>query len=140
MRRAIATDKEVLNQYFDILENTLKKNHIFNNPARIFICDETGLPLNPKSAKVACSHGSKTVSCVTGEGKAQITVLACTCATGTPLPPFVIYDRKTLNAGLTTGEVPGIQAPLYEVLAIFYPFLEVNHGILHYQLRRRAHW
>ena len=107
MRRAMATDREVLNQYFDILENTLKKNHIFNNPARIFICDETGLPLNPKSAKVACSRGSKTVSCVTGEGKAQITVLACTCATGTPLPPFVIYDRKTLNAGLTTGEVPG---------------------------------
>ena len=27
-----------------------------------------------------------------------------------------------------------------EVFAIFHPFLEVIHGILHYQLRRTAHW
>ena len=67
MRRAMATDREVLSQYFDILENTLKKNLIFKNPARIFNFDEIGLLLNQKSAKVACCHGSKTVSCITGE-------------------------------------------------------------------------
>ena len=39
--------------------------------------------------------------------KAQITVLACTCATGTALPPFVIFDRKSLNSACTKDEVPG---------------------------------
>ena len=36
-----------------------------------------------------------------------MTVLACTCANGSVIPPFVIFDRKVLNPELTTGEVPG---------------------------------
>ena len=51
--------------------------------------------------------GTKNVGGVRGDDKAQITVLACTCANGTAIPPFVIFDRKTLNPDLTTGEIPG---------------------------------
>ena len=39
--------------------------------------------------------------------KKQITVMACTSAAGYALPPFVVFDRKTLNVGWTVGEVPG---------------------------------
>ena len=39
--------------------------------------------------------------------KGQITVLASTSASGMALPPMGIFDRKTLNPDLTTGEVPG---------------------------------
>ncbi|XP_011402525.1 PREDICTED: tigger transposable element-derived protein 2-like [Amphimedon queenslandica] len=107
LSRAIATDNSVIQKYFDILEDTLKENSLFNNPTRIFNCDETGLPLNPKSLKVVSGRGAKNVSQITGEGKSQITVLACTCAAGVPLPPFVIFDRKTFNDQLMVGEIPG---------------------------------
>ena len=103
----MATDYDVLQKYFDILESTLKKNLIFNNPSRIFNCDETGLPLNPKCAKVVSRRGAKNVSNITGEGKSQITVLACTCASGISLPPFIIFDRMSHNYQLMSGEIPG---------------------------------
>ena len=63
----------------------------------IYNCDETGLPLNPVSPKVITTKKSKHTSHICSGDKAQITVLACTCATGTALPPFVIYDHKSLN-------------------------------------------
>uniref|UniRef100_A0A1X7UP44 DDE-1 domain-containing protein n=1 Tax=Amphimedon queenslandica TaxID=400682 RepID=A0A1X7UP44_AMPQE len=75
----MATDNSVIQKYFDILEDTLKENSLFNNPTHIFNCDETGLQLNPKPLNVVSGRGAKNVSEITGEGKSQITVLACTC-------------------------------------------------------------
>ena len=60
--RAMATDEDTLNRYYDIL-------------------DETGLPPSPKSLKVVNSAGSN-ISCVIGNDKSQITVLARANATG----------------------------------------------------------
>ena len=37
--RAMASDRMVLNTYYDLLETTLKSNGIFNNPVHIFNCD-----------------------------------------------------------------------------------------------------
>lgn len=105
--RAKADDPDVFNRYFDILESCLKDNKIMGCPSRIFNCDETGLPLNPKCLKVVDKKGAKNPSYVTGEGKTQITVLACTSAAGFAMPPFVIFPRKSLNPALTKGEVPG---------------------------------
>ena len=34
-------------------------------------------------------------------------MLACSCANGYVIPPFVIFDRKTLSPELTNGEIPG---------------------------------
>ena len=105
--RAKATDPVVLNHYFDILESCLNDNKIMDCPSRIYNCDETGLPLNPKCLKIVDEKGAKNPSYVTGESKTQITVLACTSAAGYAIPPFVIFPRKSLNPALTKGEVPG---------------------------------
>ena len=105
--RAMASDRDSLNNYFDLLEDTLKANEIFNDASRIFNCDETGIPLNPSSLKVVDKVGAKNPSYLTGSTKAQVTVLACSCATGYVIPPFVIFDRKTLNPELMKGEIPG---------------------------------
>lgn len=105
--RAMATDNECLNQYFDLLQKTLKDNDIFDKATSIFNCDESGLPLNPKSQKVVVEAGSKNPHHLTGSTKNQITVLACSSAAGYALPPFVVFDRKNLNLKLTEGEVPG---------------------------------
>ena len=105
--RAMASDRDSLNNYYDLLEETLQANEIFNDASRIFNCDETGIPLNPPSSKVVAELGAKNPSYLTGSGKAQVTVLACSCATGFVIPPLVNFDRKTLNPELTKGEVPG---------------------------------
>ena len=105
--RAMASDRDSLNNYFDLLEDTLKANEIFDDASRIFNCDETGIPLNPTSLKVVDKVGAKNPSYLVGSTKTQITVLACSCATGYVIPPMVIFDRKTLNPELTKGEIPG---------------------------------
>ena len=105
--RAMATDENVINQYFDTLEDTLVENDIFDDPHCIYNLDETGMPLNPKSQKVVDAVGAKNPSYITGQTKTQVTVLACTSAAGSTLPPFVIFDRQTLNPEMVRGEVPG---------------------------------
>ena len=107
LSRAKAGSKEVLDRYFDILQDCLEENGILNNPAVIYNCDETGLPLNPECHKVVEVVGSRHPSYITGEGKQQFTVLACTSATGVTIPPFVVLDDKNLNFKFTLGEVPG---------------------------------
>ncbi len=107
LARAMASDSEVVNKYFDMLEECLRQNDLLSKPGSIFNCDETGIPLNPMCLKVVDEVGSKNPSFITSGNKSQLTVLACTCAAGFAIPPFVIFDRKTLNPKMTEGEVPG---------------------------------
>lgn len=105
--RTLASDRSSINMYFDLLEETLHENGIFDNAAAIFNLDESGFPLAPKPPKLVSKKGAKNPVHFTGDGKSQITVLACTSAAGYALPPFVIYDRRTLNPEYSVGEVPG---------------------------------
>ena len=98
LSRAKAGSKEVLDRYFDILQNCLEENGILNNPAVIYNCDETGLPLDLEFHKVIDVVGSQHPSYTShGEGKQQFTELACTSATGVAIPPFVVLDGKNLS-------------------------------------------
>ena len=105
--RAMAQDREAIDNYYDLLEDTLIQNELFDNPTQLFNCDETGMPLNPKPLKTVCAVGAKDPSYITGNARSQVTVLACSSAAGYALPPYVVFDRKTLNQELTRGEVPG---------------------------------
>ena len=105
--RAMAMDRECLDQYFDLLKVTLEENDLFDKATCIFNCDETGFPLCPKGEKVLCERGAKNPCNLTGNNKTQITVLGCASASGYSLPPFVCFDRKNLNLKLTEGELPG---------------------------------
>ena len=49
---AIASGCESVNNYFDLLEETLLENKNFNKPSNIFNLDESGFPLNPRQFKV----------------------------------------------------------------------------------------
>lgn len=57
--RAMATEKECLERYFDLLQSILEGNNILDKAAGIFNCDETGFPLCPKGGKVLCEVGEK---------------------------------------------------------------------------------
>lgn len=105
--RAVATDPEMLDSYFDLLETTLTENDLLDKPCQIFNVDETGLPLDAKSPKLVFERGERNPAAIGSGNKAQITVIGCVSAGGVCLPPMVIWDRKTLSPELTVGEVPG---------------------------------
>ena len=104
--RSKATDPEMLQRYFDLLEETVKGNKLEGRPGQIFNMDESGMPLDPKAPRLIFQKGSS--ACALGSGdKSQITIVACASAAGFCLPPMVIWDRKTLAPELAVGELPG---------------------------------
>ena len=82
-------------------------NGLSQRPAQIFNCDVTGLPLSHKPPKVVARVGQQHPYAITSSDKAQITVLACASASAYCIPPMVVFDRKTLQADMTKGEVRG---------------------------------
>jgi len=105
--RAIATDREVMDNYFDLLEKTLAEYDLVGKPGQVFNMDESGFPLNPKLPKGIFEVGTKNAAAVNSGNKAQITVLACVSAAGHCLPPMVIFDREKFPIELANGEIPG---------------------------------
>ena len=105
--RAIASDRDTLDCYYNLLEKTLLENGLLENPCNIFNCDETGMPLDSTGLRIVVEIGVKNPVHINSGCKSQITVLACVSAPGYSLPPFVIFDRKSLNPQLVKGEVPG---------------------------------
>ena len=50
--RLVASDPEIINNYYNLLELTLSDNDLFDKPAQIFNIDETGMPLVPSPPSV----------------------------------------------------------------------------------------
>ena len=107
LSRAGASDRCVLDSYYDELESTLVENGLNDNPCLIFNMDETGMPLDPTKPKIVTFKGHKNPMQVSGGEKSQVTVVGCVSASGQCLPPMVIWDRKALPPELAVGEVPG---------------------------------
>ena len=104
--RLKATDPIVMDNYFDLLERTLEEYDLFDEPSRIFNCDETGISYQHSPPSVVAVKGQHHPRVVTGN-KRHVTVLACANASGYYLPPLVIMKRKTLPVSILNGEVPG---------------------------------
>ena len=65
------------------------------------------MPLEHKLPKTIALKGTKKVRQITSGNKTQITVLGCVNATGTAMPPMVVFTGKRLNHELCEGEIPG---------------------------------
>ena len=57
--RAVASDRDVIDKYYSTLEDTLIANKLLHSPGSIFNCDETGVPLSPRSLKVVAEKGQR---------------------------------------------------------------------------------
>ena len=99
--------KETMDKYFDLLKDTLVENNLMESPNRIYNVDGTGMPLNHCAPKIVTGRGHKKVRYRTSGNKSQITVIGCVSATGHSIPPFVIFDSKSLNMEWRKGEIPG---------------------------------
>jgi len=103
----MASDPDILCNYYDLLERPLSENGFVDKPSQIFNLDETGMLLDPSPLLVVAKLMWTEESAVGSGDKTQIAVLACCNAAGYALPPFVTFDRMSLKPELTVGEVPG---------------------------------
>ena len=105
--RASASNPEVIGKYFNLLEDTLKANGLTQSPGQIFNCDKVGMPFIHKLPRVVSHVGQKHPYAVTSGNKAQITILACTSASGYSISPITIFDHKQLQPEMAESEMPG---------------------------------
>lgn len=105
--RAVTTNQETLDQYFDILEATLSDNGLLDKPSQIFNCNESGFPLGHEGGKLIRGKGWKHFCVVGSSSQDHITVLACVSAAGNFIPPLIVYDRKNIKKEFHNGEIPG---------------------------------
>lgn len=90
--RYLATNRGMIDKYFDLLEDTISKFHLNDKPCQIFNIDESGFPLSPQPPKTLCRRGTKTPSVFSSSNRSQITVVGCVSASGQAIPPMVIWD------------------------------------------------
>ena len=99
--------KETMDAYFQLLKDTLIENDLLDSPNQIYNVDKTGMSLDHHAPKIVAGRDQKKVRYRTSGNKSQITVIGCVSASGHAIPPFVIFDAKSLNKEWTKGEVPG---------------------------------
>lgn len=105
LARSVASNVEVIDRYFDLLEQTLIDNNLLDSPSQIFNCDETELCLEHTPSSVVAVRGQKHPRALTsGRNKLQSWHVQMLLDM---LFPLVIFARKSLNFDLTIDEVPG---------------------------------
>ena len=105
--RMDAVNKETMEHYFSLLEDTLADHNLLNSPTQIYNVDESGVPFDPNPPNIVAKKGSKKVRYRTSGKKGQVTIVGCANAAGQVLPPMIIFDVKKINHAWTKDEVPG---------------------------------
>ncbi|KAI4463183.1 hypothetical protein MML48_4g00006683 [Holotrichia oblita] len=88
--RAEACSKEVLQDFYNKLNNSIQRLQLQRKPQNIFNCDETGLQTDCGVQKMLCRKASANPHKVVGSTtKSRYTVLVCCSFTGEYLPPYI---------------------------------------------------
>jgi hypothetical protein len=128
-KKRAALTLEQLDKWFQLLDKVIQENDLANRPAQIFNCDESGennrfiliinfitiyfylilgLSDGISCSKVIVHRQTRNPYRVQGGsgGKTYISVMFCASATGSLLPPFVIYKSKRLFQEWCVGGPP----------------------------------
>lgn len=97
-------------RFYDILEQVLQEHNI--GPDSLYNMDETGIMTTTnKPPKVLSISGKKQVGVISSTERGKLTTVICCCnATGSFVPPFMIFARKRMQERLLDGAPPGTQA------------------------------
>ena len=87
-----SVNKETLQEYFNNLQIELEGIE----PTHIFNYDETNLTDDPRESKVITKRGVKYPERIMNSSKSAISLMFCGSATGTFLPPYVVYKSEHL--------------------------------------------
>ena len=90
--------RDVVDNYFECLRDTLEQNNLVNAPCQLFNCDGIFLPLNITCEKVIARKNMKHVYVQSRGTSEHITLLCGVSAAGVALPPMIIF-AKSFPAG-----------------------------------------
>ena len=83
----------VINEYFDVLEETLGNSDLTNKPHMVFNCDEASLALNKSSRKVLVPRNSKHCHTIATASSQHMSILCCASAAGQVIPPLIVFSK-----------------------------------------------
>jgi len=96
LAKANAFNQHTVGEFFTLLESLIKNTSVTG--ARIFNLDESGLTTIQRAPKIISEKGMKQVGQVVSRERGElVTVCAIVSASGIPLPPVLIFPRKTLK-------------------------------------------
>jgi len=103
--RAVGFNHVQVERFYDILQETYEKQHI--SPSHIWNVDETGLTSVHRPGKVIARRGQRQVGKITsGEKGKTVTAICAVNATGSYIPPTLIFPRVNMTDRLLYGAPP----------------------------------
>ncbi|XP_047141250.1 uncharacterized protein LOC101238262 [Hydra vulgaris] len=106
MNRAVGFNRPKVDQFFTVYEDILTKNAY--EPQSIWNMDETGITNVQKPGKVLATKDVRQVGKITSaERGTTVTVICAMNASGSYIPPMLIFPRKRLIDQLMKGAPPG---------------------------------
>ena len=85
--------EEIVDDYFAVLEETIKANNLDQRSHLIYNCDEAAVYLNKSSQKVVFPRNSKHCHSLAQGTSEHISVLCCVNATGAAVPPLIVFAK-----------------------------------------------
>ena len=107
----------LINDWFHILEETVKDLVLEDRPDLIWNADESSVPHDPKKCKVISLRGQPTYQIVAGSDRDNSTILAAVSGNGETLPPLIIFQGK---------EVQTTWRPSAKPTHKYYPWIYAN--------------
>ncbi|XP_065930408.1 uncharacterized protein [Magallana gigas] len=106
--RGMMLNKHVVTSYFQLLEDTMNKLKLFYKGSQIYNVDETGINTVHTPAKIIGLRGTRAIhSKTSGDRGENVTVVICASASGSYIPPMIIFKGQRLNRGLVANAPPG---------------------------------
>ena len=84
----------LINGFYDLVENEIKRLNIEKRPECIWNLDESGFPMDPHNTETVTLRGQIVAKVMAGTGRENITVLAACNTSGESMPPLIIYSSK----------------------------------------------
>lgn len=100
--RAIGFNKEKTKRFYEVLKCVLFQGEtLFIPDCNLYNVDETGLTICQKPQKVVAERGKRCVATLISAEKGKtVTVICCVSATGTYVPPMMIFPRVRMKPEL----------------------------------------
>lgn len=106
--RGMMLNKHVVTSYFQLLEDTMNKLKLFDKGSQIYNVDETGINTVHTPAKIIGLRGTRAIhSKTSGDRGENVTAVICASASGSYIPPMIIFKGQRLNRGLVANAPPG---------------------------------
>ena len=109
LARATGFNRPQVDKFFTIFKKVLQDDfQVGISPDRIWNGDETGITNVQKPGKILATKGVRQVGKMTSAERGKtVTVMCAMSATGTYIPPFLIWPRQRMVATLMHGTPPG---------------------------------